>query len=1258
MASTDRDALLALYTATDGPNWKENRNWNTYADLSEWDGVSVNGEGRVVAISLDFNNLRGRIPMELGKLEALETLSVAVNQLSGRIPPELGKLEALKTLSLWDNQLSAPIPPELGNLAALRILNIAGNALSGTIPPELGKLTALQTLYLYSNQLSGPIPPDLGDLRQLQRLWLNENHLTGSIPPEVGNLASLKQLYLRQNSLSGSIPKELGALSELSELRLFDNQLTGPIPPELGHLAALQKLDLYRNQLNGVIPAELGQLAALAHVDLSRNNLTGEIPVSLGQLSNLEWLNLSANKLSGRIPKELGALTKLKGLGLQKNQLTVFARAVAERFADGETSVNTSGNPWMEPPATVMRQGMVKAASFLRDLDDYGRTWSNRLKVVLVGLGGAGKTTIAVRLEDRFGSRLPKPDERTVGVEIRDIKLGSSPTTKEGVPNVELDVSLWDFAGERAYYDTHQMFLTQGALFVLAVDLHAYSTRNSADEALDQWLDILQSRVPGAIVLLVGTHADLFGANLAESRARTDSFKRDVDKIMDRISFQCASAQNHRENDLGKGQLDSNPRFQPLCVVIDDEILTLNLASSNGQDVDLLQKRIEYLAYNGCEGRSFASVMSLVPEPYLPAIATLEAVRRGADLVGSGGTLDEVARRFREADAEKARTFIRFSEALSLFVEQQQQNLFSRVSKFFCRREEEERVFREAIELHEAHGAILLARVDGGGEAQQEVGTRNIIIHVNPSRFADLVRRIVGVKVNPMQQAEVAREMKASFSARPNILPLLKQHKRFTRAGEVSMDYLKFLWQRNMEVGEVGQQAPPLHLSDEDMRVMVGSLLDVRFMFRVRDGCDDFKPDLYVVASCLPKKAGKDVKLAPLLEPKAGCAIVSQKLKLLGAHAVPPGLVPRLLAWCGSGEGRIETCWKRGVCFSFKNHLVLLYEVRAADDGTSWIECHVRGGVQDDSARKVLDNIGDEISKLINDARYGFPGLGLDPCEEEETAFSSDGELEVLAARFSMVLRDQMNMQFRMDRSMREDMAFIRWPIPRLVCVLPAPANNKLLEERERSFEEWSIRLRNWCHGGKQEGKGKATRKLRVFFLCAQDMSLVECGPKGQGYEAKELLGWAKKAMPVAKVGLALATIAFNAISGLALPPANLKAALGTEAGGVLSKILEDSLSSGFEAMASTAGENLDNDRQADLLRQTGAHGCWAQNERPTPLQGFAYDQLKEVIRKFEGMRGSSSFCRFDTTMKLVDRGGQGEEWAWVRNRNSDTFAS
>lgn len=125
---------------------------------------------------------------------------------------------------------------------------------------------------------------------------------------------------------------------------------------------------------------------------------------------------------------------------------------MAERFAESGVRVDTTGNPWTEPPADVLKIGIGYAARFLKDLEDYGRTSCSRLKVVLVGLANAGKTSVAVRLEGRARSEsLPTAEQRTVGVEIRDIQLGP------GSGNAALDLKLWDFAGQRAYYDTHQV---------------------------------------------------------------------------------------------------------------------------------------------------------------------------------------------------------------------------------------------------------------------------------------------------------------------------------------------------------------------------------------------------------------------------------------------------------------------------------------------------------------------------------------------------------------------------------------------------------------------------------------------------------------------------------------------------------------------------------------------------------------------------------------------------------------------------------
>ena len=59
MAQTDREALVAFYNATDGPNWQNKTNWGSGAPLSDWYGVTANDQGSVVELSLSGNSLRG-----------------------------------------------------------------------------------------------------------------------------------------------------------------------------------------------------------------------------------------------------------------------------------------------------------------------------------------------------------------------------------------------------------------------------------------------------------------------------------------------------------------------------------------------------------------------------------------------------------------------------------------------------------------------------------------------------------------------------------------------------------------------------------------------------------------------------------------------------------------------------------------------------------------------------------------------------------------------------------------------------------------------------------------------------------------------------------------------------------------------------------------------------------------------------------------------------------------------------------------------
>ena len=322
IVAEEREALVALYNATDGDNWYFRNNWLSNKPVGTWEGVTTDGNGRVTTLYLNNYQLSGTIPAELGNLGELALLDLSSNELSGSIPSELGNLSNLVLLYLNDNELSGSIPAALGNLGKLTGLYLSDNELSGSIPTELGNLGELTQLTLSDNELSGSIPSELGNLSNLTTLTLSSNELSGSIPAALGNLGKLTGLYLKDNELSGSIPTELGNLGELTQLTLSDNELSGPIPAALGNLGNLVLLYLNGNELSGSIPAALGNLTTLQGLRLNDNELSGPIPTALGNLSNLVLLYLNDNELSGSIPAALGNLSNLTGLYLKDNELS------------------------------------------------------------------------------------------------------------------------------------------------------------------------------------------------------------------------------------------------------------------------------------------------------------------------------------------------------------------------------------------------------------------------------------------------------------------------------------------------------------------------------------------------------------------------------------------------------------------------------------------------------------------------------------------------------------------------------------------------------------------------------------------------------------------------------------------------------------------------------------------------------------------------------------------------------------------------
>jgi len=135
-ASADRDALIALFNATNGANWVDGENWLSDKPIGEWRGVVADEDSRVASLDLANNNLSGAIPPEIGDLSNLASLDLSGNNLSGKIPAAVGNLVNLDSLNLADNRLSGQIPPSLGGIINLK-LSFSGNEFTGCLPAIL-----------------------------------------------------------------------------------------------------------------------------------------------------------------------------------------------------------------------------------------------------------------------------------------------------------------------------------------------------------------------------------------------------------------------------------------------------------------------------------------------------------------------------------------------------------------------------------------------------------------------------------------------------------------------------------------------------------------------------------------------------------------------------------------------------------------------------------------------------------------------------------------------------------------------------------------------------------------------------------------------------------------------------------------------------------------------------------------------------------------------------------------------------------------
>lgn len=327
------------------------------------------------------------------------------------------------------------------------------------LPPQIAQLTALEKLSLSGNLSLKELPPEIGRLTNLVYLDLRFTDLK-TLPPEIGKLIKLRELYLSSRALV-TIPKEIGSLTNLRRLRL------GGFQAERFPKSGAYWQDPDESKLQ-TLPSELWNLVNLTHLNLSCNRLTS-LSSDIGTLTRLKELDLQDNNLT-ELPVQFANLTNLQLLALHHNPLLKIPYEILAQYR----------NP-------------AKIIDFYLQLRRSERKPLNEAKILIVGQGGVGKTSLIKRL---LINEFDPYENKTEGIDINSWNVD--------INGQEVHLNIWDFGGQEIMHTTHQFFLTKRSLYLLVLD----ARQGEQESRLEYWLRIIQSFGDESPVIVISNKCD------------------------------------------------------------------------------------------------------------------------------------------------------------------------------------------------------------------------------------------------------------------------------------------------------------------------------------------------------------------------------------------------------------------------------------------------------------------------------------------------------------------------------------------------------------------------------------------------------------------------------------------------------------------------------------------------------------------------------------------------------------------------------
>ncbi|XP_076085942.1 uncharacterized protein LOC143056672 isoform X1 [Mytilus galloprovincialis] len=435
-------------------------------------------------LNLSQNKLSS-LPEGFSCLTGLESLDVSSNNLS-KLPNDFSSVkETLENLNISFNPLGG-IPAEVYSLTNLQVLE--ANNLGKLNLKGIGKLTSLEKFYAASNIVE-EVPQEMCSL-PLTHLDLSgipwfPDFLEQKIQPNkstfitaLNNITVFKMMTEEEKkALFVEVDKDANGILDKDEITLV-NKIIFEMYPRFGRKGQFypdhkkQQNSLESEPPETAVPPVIWKLKSLQSLSLRYHAFT-LVPDHVKELLQLESLDISHNPDIEKLSGELGGLP------------------LRELHLNGCPSLRT-------PPKEIVSRGFSVVYGYLRRLQQ-GSVECKRTKLMVVGLGGAGKTSLIRALTNPgYSSYHDYGEKITDGIDITNWNVP--------VPNSKSNItySVWDFAGQTVYYNTHQFFLSNRACYLLL-----WNIRLGFEHAgLDFWLNSIACHAPKAPILVVGTHCD------------------------------------------------------------------------------------------------------------------------------------------------------------------------------------------------------------------------------------------------------------------------------------------------------------------------------------------------------------------------------------------------------------------------------------------------------------------------------------------------------------------------------------------------------------------------------------------------------------------------------------------------------------------------------------------------------------------------------------------------------------------------------